>query len=136
MVAKKRKSSRKAKRTGSRKKDVGLPRVVVHRGASDLKELRTLAASEPERINWAQAVLGIPRVWRQTQGEGVKVAVLDTGIDRDHPDLADAIEGTRDFTGDGIEDEDGHGTHCAGVIGARLNGLLRGGSRRVGEGGG
>ncbi|MCH7535853.1 MAG: S8 family serine peptidase, partial [Bacteroidetes bacterium] len=64
---------------------------------------------------------GIIDVWRQTKGEGVRVAILDTGIDIDHPDLKDAIVETSDFTGDGIEDESGHGTHCAGIIGARLN---------------
>jgi len=47
------------------------------------------------------------------------VAVLDTGIDQDHIDLKDAIVGSKDFTGDGIEDRNGHGTHCAGVIAAR-----------------
>ncbi|MBW2341024.1 MAG: S8 family serine peptidase [Deltaproteobacteria bacterium] len=57
-------------------------------------------------------------------GKGVKVAVLDTGVDLDHPDLKTAIIGTRDFTGDGVEDKNGHGTHCAGVIGARLNDVV------------
>lgn len=56
-------------------------------------------------------------------GEGVKVAVLDTGVDSDHPDLKNGIIAMKDFTGDGIEDVNGHGTHCAGVIGSRLNNL-------------
>ncbi|MFQ5656862.1 MAG: S8 family peptidase [Candidatus Methylomirabilales bacterium] len=101
--------------------DAGLPRVVVHRVAQDTRELRALAEEVPERINWAQRILGIPRVWQITQGEGVEVAVLDTGIDVDHPDLADAIVETKDFTGEGIEDTNGHGTHVAGIIAARLN---------------
>lgn len=53
-------------------------------------------------------------------GIGVKVAVLDTGIDRSHQAFTDMriVEGRnyRDFTGEGFEDSDGHGTHCAGTI--------------------
>ena len=56
-------------------------------------------------------------------GEGVRVAVLDTGVDGEHPDLSAAIEETRDFTGSrrGASDRQGHGTHVAGTIGARAN---------------
>ncbi len=95
--------------------------VKIHNVATSLAELSLMAAAKRERINWAEAVLGIPRLWRQTQGRGIRVAVLDTGIDPDHPDLQSAIAEMRDFTGDGIEDENGHGTHCAGIIAARLN---------------
>lgn len=104
-------------------RDFGLPRVKVHQRAANTSELKHLAeqAEEGEQINWAGSLLGIPDVWTQTMGDGVKVAVLDTGIDLDHPDLADAIVEVKDFTGEGVEDGNGHGTHCAGIIGARLN---------------
>ncbi len=72
-----------------------------------------------EVIDWGLKALGVPDIWKQTEGEGIKVAVLDTGIATHHPDLKDAIIKTKDFTGDGIEDRQGHGTHCAGIIGAR-----------------
>ncbi|WP_254885094.1 S8 family serine peptidase, partial [Salipiger sp. HF18] len=49
-------------------------------------------------------------------GAGVRVAVLDTGIDTDHPAFAGVNLVTRDFAGSGIEDANGHGTHCAGTI--------------------
>ena len=101
----------------------GLPGFKVHKEATTLDKLIGISEDAPERINWAGSILGIPDVWRLTQGEGVKVAILDTGIDTDHQDLADAIIDSKDFTTDGIEDANGHGTHCAGVVGARLNGV-------------
>ena len=99
----------------------GLPRVTVHQQVSNEAGLKEVAETQEDRINWAEEILGIPPIWRETVGAGVKVAVLDTGIDLDHPDLRDAIVSRKDFTGDGIEDVNGHGTHCAGIIGARLN---------------
>lgn len=88
---------------------------------SDTRGLAPLATHREERLRWAEQLLRLPDVWRRTRGQGVRVAVLDTGIDPDHPDLEGAIEQTRDFTGEGIEDLNGHGTHCAGVIAARQN---------------
>jgi subtilisin family serine protease len=88
---------------------------------SDTRGLAPLATHREERLRWAEQLLRLPDVWRRTKGQGVRVAVLDTGIDPDHPDLEGAIELTRDFTGEGIEDLNGHGTHCAGVIAARQN---------------
>jgi len=49
-------------------------------------------------------------------GDGVRVAVIDTGIDQQHPDLVSQIAAVQDFTGEGPDDLHGHGTHCAGVV--------------------
>lgn len=49
-------------------------------------------------------------------GAGVGVAVLDTGIDADHPAFAGVEVVERDFTGSGNGDRQGHGTHCAGTV--------------------
>lgn len=50
-------------------------------------------------------------------GKGVRVAVLDTGVDAAHPDFSGRVEAYNDFTGDGRGDRVGHGTHCAGLVG-------------------
>lgn len=102
-----------------------LPKYQISNEARDIDELTQIAEARAarERINWGHYLLGIPDTWTQSQGQGIKVAVLDTGVDTDHPDLVNAIADTQDFTGDGIEDMNGHGTHCAGIIGARINGV-------------
>jgi len=62
---------------------------------------------------------GADKVWAEgITGSGVNVAVLDTGIDLDHPELKDSYLGGYDFVNnDPVPDDDhGHGTHVAGII--------------------
>jgi major intracellular serine protease len=70
--------------------------------------------------------LGAPEIWAEGEkGKGIVVAICDTGIDRNHPDLADQIIGGRNFTNEGSTDDfgdrNGHGTHVAGTIAAKAN---------------
>ncbi|MBE0447037.1 MAG: S8 family peptidase [Actinobacteria bacterium] len=48
-------------------------------------------------------------------GKGVKLAIIDTGIDGTHPDFADRVVAIRDFTLEGFKDGNGHGSHVAGI---------------------
>ncbi|MCE6997335.1 S8 family serine peptidase [Saccharothrix sp. S26] len=61
---------------------------------------------------------GAPRAWEAgLTGKGVEVAVLDTGYDATHPDLAGKVVAARDFTDSGgPADDHGHGTHVAATI--------------------
>ncbi len=58
-------------------------------------------------------------------GDGIVVAVLDTGIDATHPAFAGVEIVQQDFTGEGDGDQHGHGTHCAGTIFGRTTGGKR-----------
>ena len=86
----------------------------------------------PTGINWIDAELNTTN-----EGAGVTVAVLDTGIDFNHPDLMVNVSLSRDFSGDNTGGNDnnksigGHGTHVAGVIAALDNsiGVLGTGSK-------
>lgn len=74
-----------------------------------------------ERVPWGLAMSGIDKLHVRTKGAGVKVAVLDTGIMVDHPDLAGQVIDMKDFSrsvGGAGSDKAGHGTHTAGTIAA------------------
>ncbi|MDP9795966.1 subtilisin family serine protease [Catenuloplanes nepalensis] len=76
--------------------------------------------------------IGAPAAWQAgLTGTGTTVAVLDTGIDETHPDLAGRVRAARNFTEGAEDDRDlvGHGTHVASTIagnGARFKGVAPG----------
>jgi subtilisin len=95
-----------------------LPAYSAQFAADALREL--IAAGPLGEVNreWA---------WNESKGEGIKVAVVDSGIEADHPDLGEAVrggviveykpEGTTEILPDDTpKDIFGHGTACAGII--------------------
>lgn len=78
-----------------------------------------------EELPWGVERVKASLAWEKTRGAGVKVGILDTGVDCTHPDLKEGIKGGFSIqqAGDWMKDRNGHGTHVAGIIGARRNGL-------------
>lgn len=77
----------------------------------------------PQPIPWNIQLVRANEVWKRVTGSGVKLAIIDTGIADDHPDLsvfdgASFVEGVANWN-----DDNGHGTHCAGIAGARFNSI-------------
>ncbi|MCK5415151.1 MAG: S8 family peptidase [Thermoplasmata archaeon] len=74
-------------------------------------------------LQWGADRIDAEKAWDTSTGSSVSVAVLDTGIDTDHPELSAVYAGGYDFVnGDYMpEDDNGHGTHVAGVIAAQMD---------------
>jgi subtilisin len=80
-------------------------------------------AVQAETVPAGISQIKAPPAWGCSRGRGIEVAVLDTGIDWKHPDLAVNVKGAVSFVpGETAMDGNGHGTHCAGTIGAAMNG--------------
>ncbi|MEB3196024.1 MAG: S8 family peptidase [Candidatus Sericytochromatia bacterium] len=103
-------------------------RPATRRAASIRRSLSAVGASalSPFGDLWGLGKISLPAVWNAHSGHpAVTVAVIDTGVDAMHPDLAGTIvPGTSLIGGStGPQDDHGHGTHVAGVIAAnRMDG--------------
>ncbi|HET7077837.1 MAG TPA: S8 family serine peptidase [Chloroflexia bacterium] len=77
-------------------------------------------------VQWAYPRINAPAAWSTAQVPGVIVAVLDTGLDLNHPEFAGRIVPGVNYARPGAspQDDNGHGTHIAGIIaGAGNNGV-------------
>ena len=77
-----------------------------------------------DTVPWGVVRIGADVVHQSgTSGGGVKVAILDSGIDYNHPDLASIYAGGYDFVNGDTDpkDDNGHGTHVAGTVAAVYN---------------
>jgi subtilisin family serine protease len=117
-----------------------------HRGSFRARAAQASATDPRVAEQWAlqgDAPMGIDTAWRQTIGADTTVAIIDSGIDLGHPDLApnlwtnpgeiaangvdddgngyvDDVHGYDFVDNDGTpQDANGHGTHVAGIVGAR-----------------
>ncbi|MBI4676307.1 MAG: S8 family serine peptidase [Elusimicrobia bacterium] len=77
-----------------------------------------------EEIPWGIQRVNAPNAWAKTKGEGVKVAVIDTGIDFNHPDLKSNYAGCYNAINSKAScmDDNGHGSHVSGTIAGALDG--------------
>ncbi|MEE6257224.1 S8 family peptidase [Plantactinospora sonchi] len=106
--------------------DVGVTAVSVERSAAYWPTARSaervwLDGRVRASLEHSVPQIGAPAAWSAGHtGAGTTVAVLDTGIDAEHPDLADAVVGANDFTGGASpDDRHGHGTHVASIVTGR-----------------
>ena len=97
------------------------PDMVVNFGLPDVS-INAKPAPQPvaQSTPW-----GITRIGGSADGTGKTAWIIDTGIDMDHPDLkVDQTRGKNFVTPSALPDDDnGHGTHCAGIVAAKNNNL-------------
>ncbi|MEV7149534.1 type VII secretion-associated serine protease mycosin [Streptomyces sp. NPDC093084] len=99
-------------------------------GSLALLPSTTAYADSIRAQQWGLSALHLDEAWRTTKGKGVTVAVLDTGVEADHPDLAGNVLPAKDMIGfgarQGQRDWARHGTAMAGIIAGHGHGYGNG----------
>lgn len=107
-----------------------LPRYAIGMISGEAPQRRQIAplgisasAEAPQQVPYGVNMVAAPRIWTVGRGKTIKVGVIDTGIESEHPELRDSYKGGYDFVDDDEipNDESGHGTHVAGTIAAADN---------------
>jgi subtilisin family serine protease len=81
-----------------------------------IKPMASAAAAAPKGKGTAWGITATKANKSPFTGKGITVAILDTGIDANHPAFQGVNLLQKDFTGEGDGDAEGHGTHCAGTV--------------------
>ena len=110
---------------------VALAVAVTLSGAGAPWVTRALAAADPGQAKqWGLATIGAPTAWAKSTGAGVRIGIVDTGVDLTHEDLAGKIVASASCVGSAgdvakcqtgpgkAQDDNGHGTHVAGIAAA------------------
>ena len=121
--------------------EAAVPDVGVLAGVRSVeKDARVFALKPPrggggstqpaEVLEWGVNRIDADLAWVGSRGLGVNVAIIDTGIDKDHPDLVGNLKGGVNFVSKSPfrpadpnkwDDDNGHGTHVAGIVAASDN---------------
>lgn len=80
----------------------------------------SVLAGDHSQFSWCLSMLGMTPDYSKATGSGVTLAVLDTGLDLNHPDftnrVVDGVNGQSFVPGESLQDGHGHGTHCVGIV--------------------
>ncbi|MFF7475604.1 type VII secretion-associated serine protease mycosin [Streptomyces sp. NPDC008092] len=99
-------------------------------GSLALLPSTTAYADSIRAQQWGLSALHLDEAWQTTKGRGITVAVLDTGVEADHPDLAGNVLAAKDMigfgAGPGDRDWARHGTAMAGIIAGHGHGVGNG----------
>ncbi|MCJ8347618.1 S8 family serine peptidase, partial [bacterium] len=97
---------------------ITLDRVIMFEETPEVSKSHTTTFSEDWTYGLKKVGVDKVRAAYNLTGKGVRVGILDTGIDAEHPDLKGKVVAWKDWAGTSATPKDahGHGTHCAGTI--------------------